>query len=214
MLAAAHLQHHQAAMHEFPLLDVTQQNDRIGQRRNMLLARALSADQGFVGRGTETRDLPLLDERGEADEELAESDLGRDAFQCRKTVDGDAIRLEFLDQGLNGQKMVRQALRLGIKADDLQFAVRFHLLEVHAPALRVAEKLAATFLIPDQEGASALRHAAGKEMRHQQSLAGARGAADQRDTVAEKTAGAHFVEFVIPAGDPLGAGLLLQAQGG
>src|SRR4051812_2832427 len=48
VFAAAHFQHHHAAMHEFFLLNVAQQNDRIGECGNMLLASALASDKRFV----------------------------------------------------------------------------------------------------------------------------------------------------------------------
>src|SRR5690348_10933600 len=62
VFATTHLQHHQPAMHDFLLLDISQQDDRIGHGRDVLLACAFAAHQRFAGGRTEAGDLPLLDE--------------------------------------------------------------------------------------------------------------------------------------------------------
>ncbi len=45
VLASAHLQHHESAVHRVLLLNVAEQDDRIRERRNVLLAGAFAANQ-------------------------------------------------------------------------------------------------------------------------------------------------------------------------
>ena len=92
MVAAAHLQHHEAAMQDIGFLDVAQQDDGIGQRRDMLLAGAMAADQRLVRGGAQAGDLALLDEGGQADQELAKAGFRCDPLQSRKAVDGKPLR--------------------------------------------------------------------------------------------------------------------------
>src|SRR6185437_15310046 len=127
-------------------------------------------------------------------------------------VDRNAVGLKFIDHILDRKQMIGQALRFGIKANHLELAVRFHLREVHAPAARIAEKLPAAFLISKKKRLLAVRHPSGEKIRHQQRLAGARGAAHKRDAVAKKTPAAHLVDLSVAAGDANRAGMLLQPQ--
>ena len=108
--------------------------------------------------------------------------------------------------------MVRQSLRLGVEADDLELSFLLHAGEVDAPAAGVAEELALALLVAEQDRFLARGHAACEEICYQQRLARSGRAADQRHAVAKEAAAAHFVDCGIAARYTYHAGLLLQAQ--
>ena len=74
--------------------------------------------------GEQARDLLVLDERGQADDELAEALQRRDPLQRREAVDRHAVGPELLDLLLHADQVVLQGGGLGIVADDLAAAPR------------------------------------------------------------------------------------------
>ena len=100
--AAAHLAEH---------LDVAQQDDRVGHRRDVRLGDRRAAQQRRGRRGEEAGHLLVLDERREADDELAEAARRRDALERGEAVDRDAVRLELLDDLLHADQVVLERQR-------------------------------------------------------------------------------------------------------
>jgi hypothetical protein len=120
VLASPHFQYHETAMHRVLFLDVPQEDDRVGECGNVLLAGALAANQGLARRGAEPRYFTFLDEGGKTDQEFAETGVRGNSLQGGEAVDRDPIGLELIDEALYREQVIRQSLGLRIETNDFE----------------------------------------------------------------------------------------------
>lgn len=132
----------------------------------------------------------MLDERRQADDELAEALDRRDPLERREAVDRDAVGVEGLDLVLDRDEVILESGGLRVDADQLEPAVGLERLEVDAPAQGVAEELVVALLEGEEQRALAGLRAAAEELGGEQGLARPGGARDQDDRVAEEAAAA------------------------
>ena len=197
----AHLEHRDPAPHLAVDFDVSEQDDGIGQRGDVRLRhRRAACERGRCCR-KEPGNLLVLDKGGHADDELAEATDGAHALKGGEAVHRDPVRPEFGNEILDGDQMIFQTRRLRIDTVDLEFALRFHLLEVDAPANRIAEKLLAALFECQQQTALIAVDAAGQELRREQRLARAGRPGDEHNRVAEEAAAAQAVEVGVARGN-------------
>src|SRR5689334_11370694 len=97
MPRAAHLEHRQPALHLAEHLDVAQEDDGVGEGRDVRFGDRVAAHQRASRRRKHSRDLVMLDERRQSDHELAEGLEGADILERGQTVERDALRLELGD---------------------------------------------------------------------------------------------------------------------
>src|SRR5690349_9112938 len=107
--------------------------------------------------------------------------------------------LELLHGPLDGQQPILEARDFRIVTHDAELTLALHALEVDAPADRVPEELLAALLEGEQETPLPDRCPAVEKLGHGERFPRAGGPRDQSDGIAEETAAAHVVEFLVPA---------------
>src|SRR4051812_17725930 len=100
----------------------------------MGLGYRVTAHQAAGGGGEDAGDLLVFDEGSESDHKLAERLNGSDILQRRQAVECDPLRLEVVDDALDGDEPIFQTRNVGVVADDLEQTVALHLLEIESPA--------------------------------------------------------------------------------
>src|SRR5262245_48903057 len=133
-----------------------------------------------------------------------------DPFERGEAVHGDPGRPKLLHCPSHSQQMVFQPVRVWIIRHYQQITVALELLEIDVPARRVAVELVAALLESEEQAALPALRAAVDELRDRERFPRARRAGHQNDRVAEETAAAHLIEFVVPRRDADVRRLLLE----
>src|SRR2546423_588213 len=197
-----HLENGQAALHLTEHLHIAKENDRVGERGDVRLGDRASSHQCRRRGREQPRDLLVLDERRDADDEFPECLDGPTTLQCRQAVQCDASRLELLNDGLDADQPVLETGHLGVVADYTEQSVLLHAIEVDAPSDGVAEELLPALLEGEQQTALTIRGAAAEELGHGQRLPRSGGARDEDHRIPEEPTAAHLVEVRAPRRDP------------
>src|SRR5688572_15839181 len=156
----------------------------------------------------------MLDECGEADDELPETARRRNPFERRKAIDRDTIRLELLDHAFHAQKMILERHDLRIVVTDLEVTLSLHALEIEAPTRGIAEELFAAFFETKRQTALTLLDPAGRERRHHERLPRPGCPGHENDRVTEEAAATHEVQLRVPRSDADVGGFLAQLHRG
>jgi hypothetical protein len=212
---AAHLQHGQPAPHLAVKLDVAQEDDRVGDRRDVRLRDRLAPGREHRGRVREQAgDLEMLDRARQRDHELAERLRRGHSLERGHAVDRDPLRREREDVSLQLDEVILEAHHLGVATDDAEEASLLRRLEVDPPRAGVARELLAALLGPEEQTSFAGLDRGLHVLRDHQRLARAGRPAHQDDRVPVHAAAAHPIELGNARGDPDHGGLLLELDRG
>src|SRR5688500_5708221 len=198
---AAHLEQDEAPEYLSVHLGVAQQDDRIGERGDVLLGDRAATEQRRRRRREQARRLLHLQVRGEADDELAEAAKRRDALQGRQAVHGDTVRLDLGDKLLHLDEVILHRHRMRIAVEHHQPSGLLERREVESPRRRVAEELILALLEGEEQAPLARGASARDELRDEQRLARPGRPRREHDRVAEESASAHLVQRRDARGD-------------